>query len=294
MKKIIISIIAIITSILMFSFDEPVYNIRPHTLKVVILCGQSNMEGARTTTYSSTYSGFQKSYIYYKADTTTAGVVINYHQQLYNSWHGADSLVGPDVSFGKEYYDRTGEPILMIKYAEGSSVLCDDGSSFQSRGIWQVDANNTRANGKAHYRKLLNKFLIPCILNCKNRGINLEFVSFFWCQGESDANVLYSSSHYQTELIRLIDSVKVNLNRYGVLSPKFKPIITRLNDVYTPQRPYLYQIRTAQQNVVNHYGGYLINADNFLFQYDNIHFSGDGQVEHGIKAATLLVDSILP
>jgi len=295
MKKILF--IFFIVSCFCFSYikvndAQPMYTNKTDTLNVVLMCGQSNMEGGTNLVYSSTYSGYQKAFIWYKLDSTVLGVPTTYNKSVNSSYRGINSYVGPDVSFGYVYNQLTNKKILMIKYALGGSAMVDDGTTTTA-GIWQVDADYTRSNGLAHWRKLKYEWMLPIISYFKSKGIVLQFVSFLWCQGEADAASSYRAANYQTKLIQLIDSVQWNLNYRNVLSPKFKPIITRIHNRFYPARTYDDDIRTSQVNVANYFNGYWINSDTFSLYSDSTHWTPVGQISQGYLQAHYLVDSIL-
>lgn len=275
----------------------PLYCYVRKSLKAVIMGGQSNMEGgSNLAAPSATYQGYQRAWIYFKTDSsrTDNGIITQYNQAVNSSYRGQNAYVGPDVSVGYAYEVATGERILMIKYALGGSNLVDDGTTIQANGIWQIDADPTRASGLLHYRILINNFVIPCIKRCKAAGIDIEIVSFFWCQGESDSNSSYRSSHYQTELIRLIDGLTDTLETYNAKSQYFKPIITRIHNRFDPVRPYANDVRTAQVNVANYYNSYWINSDAYPLIADSTHWSNIGQQMHGNDFITILTNSVLP
>lgn len=275
----------------------PLYTFQRKTLKTVIMAGQSNMEGgSNLAAPSATYQGYQRAWIYFKTDSsrTDNGIITQYNQAVNSSYRGQNAYVGPDVSVGYAYEAATGERILMIKYALGGSNLVDDGTSIQANGIWQIDADPTRASGILHYKILMNNFVIPCIKRCKAAGVDLDVVSFFWCQGEADANSPYRSSHYEAELIRLIDAVEDSLTAYNVKSSYFKPVITRIHNRFSPARPYANDVRTAQVNVANYYNSYWINSDAYPLIADSTHWTATGQQTHGSAFVSILTNSILP
>ncbi len=86
-------------------------------------------------------------------------------------------------------------------------------------------------------------------------------------QGEADALTLARATAYETTLIAMIDKLVTDLTPYNVLSPNFKPIISRIHQSFTPARTYQNNIRTALVNVANHYSGYWINGSE---NFDNI------------------------
>lgn len=261
-------------------------------LDCIICLGQSNEEGGDSATNpSSLYLNSQPyTNIFYKPDlTSTLNGSIQKYQYSINNNSRSNKYPGPDVSVGIQYNTLTGKPLLIIKHAYGGSALVDDGSYVWSTGLWQIDANATRANNLLHYDIALNNFIIPCLNQAVQRGIRLNILATCWCQGESDSGTVYGSSNYQAELIRLFDALETALTPYGVLSPNYKPLITRLHNNYTVgTRPYMSVIRTAQENVAAYYSAQWIDTDAYPVAADNTHWTATGQTTHGIDRATKL------
>lgn len=216
---------------------------------------------------------------------------IQYYNNSINSNYRSNKYPAADCSVGVKYYELTGKPLLIIKYALGGSALVDDGVTTTSAGIWQIDANATRANNLLHYDISMNNFIIPCIEQAQRRGIRLNIIADCWMQGETDTGILYRANNYQPELIRLFDATRAALTPYGVLSPNFKPLITRIHNNFPNQptvRPYLSTVRTAQENVASYYGCEWIDSDAYSLAADLIHYNATGQIQHGIDRAIKL------
>jgi len=266
------------------------------TLDAIICMGQSNEQGDGTANVSNAYKNSQpNTLIFYKPDETSTdnGVLQNYQWGV-NSRYPGNFRASPDCSVGVEYNTLTGKPLLIIKYAVSGSALVDDGSTTTAVGLWQIDANNSRANNRLLYNMALNNFIIPCINYCTRNEITLNIIASCWTQGEADSNTLIRANNYQTELIRLFDALKTALLPYGVLSENYKPLITRIHNNFTVgTRPYLSTVRAALENVANYYGGQWINSDSYAVIADNTHWSNLGQEQHGIDRANKLVDYYL-
>jgi len=266
------------------------------TLDAIICMGQSNESGSDPTSVSAIYRNSQpNTYIYFKPDDTSSNNgTLQQYQWGVNSMYNGSFLASPDCSVGVEYNTLTGKPLLIIKYAVSGSALVDDGSTTTAVGLWQIDANNSRANNRLLYNMALNNFIIPCINYCTRNEITLNIIASCWTQGEADSNTLIRANNYQTELIRLFDALKTALLPYGVLSENYKPLITRIHNNFTAgTRPYLSTVRTALENVANYYGGQWINSDSYAVVADNTHWSDLGQEQHGIDRANKLVDYYL-
>lgn len=260
-------------------------------LDAVLCFGQSNEEGSSNNgTASAIYLGTQKNtYIFYKPNditTTNNGRIQAYKFGLNNNYRPTSSY-GPDISLGYAYNQSTGKPLLIIKYALGGSGLFVDGV-FRAAGNWQVGADPILSNNLVHHDIALNSFVIPCINICKARNIKLNIKAGFWMQGEADANSFTASLVYESLLIQFWDSIISTLTPYGVLSPNFKPVISRIHDKFSPPRPYQNEIRTALVNVANHYNSYWINTDSYNVESDFTHFTIASQEQHGIDRNTIL------
>jgi hypothetical protein len=266
------------------------------TLDAIICMGQSNEAGGGSSSVGVAYRNSQpNTYIYFKPDDTSSNNgTLQQYQWGVNSMYNSNFLASNDCSVGIEFNRLTGKPLLIIKYAVSGSALVDDGSTTTAVGLWQIDANNSRANNRLLYNMALNNFIIPCINYCTRNEITLNIIASCWTQGEADSNTLIRANNYQTELIRLFDALKTALLPYGVLSENYKPLITRIHNNFTVgTRPYLSTVRTALENVANYYGGQWINSDSYAVVADNTHWSDLGQEQHGIDRANKLVDYYL-
>ena len=267
------------------------------TLDTIICMGQSNEQGDGTADVSVAYKNSQpNTLIFYKPDETSTdnGVLQKYNWALNSRYAGVNFRASPDCSVGIQYNALTGKPLLIIKYAVSGSALVDDGSTTTAVGLWQIDANNSRANNRRLYSIALNNFIIPCINYCTRNEITLNIIATCWTQGEADSNTYLRAINYETELIRLFDALKTALIPYGVLSENYKPLITRIHNNFTVgTRPYLNVVRGALENVANYYGGQWIDSDSYAVVADNTHWSNLGQEQHGIDRANKLVDYYL-
>jgi len=266
------------------------------TLDAIICMGQSNESGSDPSSVGVAYRNSQpNTYIYFKPDDTSSNNgTLQQYQWGVNSTYDASFLASVDASVGIEFNRLTGKPLLIIKYAVSGSALVDDGTTTTAVGLWQIDANASRANNRLLYSRALNNFIIPCINYCTRNEITLNIIASCWTQGEADSTTLIRAVNYESELIRLFDALKAALLPYGVLSENYKPLITRIHNNFTVgTRPYLSTVRTALENVANYYGGQWINSDSYAVIADNTHWSYLGQAQHGIDRANKLVDYYL-
>lgn len=265
-------------------------------IKVFLFMGQSNEDGGSSSpTHSLQYRNYDNSFIFFKPNNTATdnGEIQSYKHGVNNTSFGAFYLqqVCSQTTFGKHLYEQTGETILMIKYAKGGSALVDSGESY-ANGNWEINAN--LANGTKHYPIALNNFFIPAINKLKAMQMDFEIVATFWCQGESDSTTEFRANLYQDKLIELFDRLKYDLNTFGVLAENYKPIITRIHNNFTPgTRPYMDTVRTALENVANHYSSYWIDSDAYSLAADLTHYNYLGQEQHGIDRANIIINNFL-
>lgn len=254
-------------------------------LDCVLFSGQSNENGGGVGTAVSPYVDFQSSYSFFNNQLSSFKFgVNNNHLPLELSY------VCRQISFGKRYKDLTGKPILMLKYAYSGSCLVDNGTPYVN-GLWQHDANPANCNGLKHSDIWLNDFVLPAIALAEKNGYRLNIIADAWCQGEGDSILQNRAENYYDKAIELFDWRKSQLEPLGVLSPTFRPLITRIhNNFNAGTRPYLDVVRTALVDIATHYSAEWINSDAYSLFADNIHWNYSGQVQHGIDTADKIVN----
>lgn len=274
----------------MYTVKNKLYNF---TIDAIVMGGQSNEAGGSGMgTPTSTYLTSQpNTWIFDKNNdrsSTDNGRIQNLLYGQNQNWDSAHYTTnGPEISCGLEYNSQTGKPLLIIKYAQGSSALVDDGSTITANGIWQIDADVTRASNLLHYTILVQYFIIPCIQKLRSKGINVRIKAFHWCQGETDSQTLARANDYENQLTRLINKLITDLTPYNVLASNFRTIITRTN-INTTGATYINAIRTAQTNVASAFSGNIINSDSYTLDA-LLHYVAASQVQHGIDIANILV-----
>ncbi len=255
----------------------------------IIIAGQSNATGTNITgTVSAIYQPTQMSRIFWKNNNSSSvdnGTIQNLCYNVNNNWQTSGLIYqGSELSLGYQYSLDTGLPLFIIKYTAPGTFLVDDGITVQSLGLWDVNANATRANNILHYNIMLNNFILPAIQKMKTMGITLNIKAFSWIQGESDAANLICSNNYYTKFVTLFDKLVTDLTSYNVLSPNFKPIISGLNN--SNNYTYYSTIATAQTNISNHYVCPLINTSAYVMEADNIHYTKAAQTQQGLDINT--------
>lgn len=176
------------------------------------------------------------------------------------------NFFGPEITLARELY--TSHPnIAVIKCAYGGSNLAVD----WKKGI---------GSGNQLYELMMDQIKIATnILN--NIGSNYKFIGFFWMQGESDASNLSYANEYETNLLNLIQNLRVDLNSHNL-----KFVLGRIG-INLPS-PYDYKqiVRTAQINVANSDSLVeWIDIDDLPLDTDNIHLLAEGVKTLGTRMA---------
>lgn len=256
----------------------------------IVMSGQSNMEGGSDTGDPLPEYLLQPNTIMFhkhnNASSTANGALETLRFGRNQMWRIPNLLFsGPELSLGYKHYQETGKRLLIIKYAYSGSLLVDDGVNVSTTGLWDVNASPARVNGLPHYSNLINNFVIPGLLKAKAAGFIVNLKAFSWCQGEGDALSEVRSAAYEGKLIQLIDKFVEDVTPYNVLSPNFKPIITRIHNNFDPVRTYQNEVRAALDNVAVNYGTTAIDSDAYPLESDFTHFTrsgeGSGQQLHG-------------
>lgn len=165
---------------------------------------------------------------------------------------------GTEFSFGKKLSDALSDVVFINKYAIGGSTL----------EIVVGDDWNTANVGE------LYDYLKQEITDA---GDEDNIKALIWIQGTSDADDAGRSGNYESNLINLINGIRVHVG-----NPDLKIIIILLNDNLAAAHPYKSQIRTAQcavreimSNVVT------INPNLISLQIDNVHPNAQGNEDLG-------------
>lgn len=269
-------------------------------LPIVVMAGQSNMEGdnSDTTALSAPYVGaLTNAKVYFKNTTsgTTNGVIQNLQNGVNNNWRSATlSSNGPEIGVGYHLPLLISHQIGIIKYSLGGSRLVDDGVTVSNAGLWDVDGNASRAGAFGlHFPILVNNFVKPALQKYIDAGFNPRLYAFSWCQGEADATIQYCADNYQTKLVQLLNQFKIDLQPFEPNVVNMNVIITRIHNNFNPgTRPYLTEVRTAQENVGNTYANALwLNSDSYAVKTDNIHWTRQAQAaQHGQAVAIELAN----
>ena len=164
---------------------------------------------------------------------------------------------GPEVSFAHNMSRRfPNDQHIIIKYAAG-------GSDMQQ---WMP--------GNRFYRNMLRE--VRFSLNQSSRRVD----AIFWMQGESDAKNKFRAAHYGTRLRQFINSLRRDLR-----SPSSMFVIGQINPKGNGY-PMVNLIQREQQQVNSQvWNTRLVSSHGLGKNYDNVHYSAQGQVELGRRFA---------
>ena len=162
-----------------------------NSAQVVILLGQSNMEG-------NAYNMYLKKTIPQKADMYAQGfsdVKIAYHNSGGYTSNGefvdvnlgqgyTENRFGPEVGIAEAMHNANKKNVFLIKYAIGATSLS---------GHWIPPS--CRAGGGPLYKEAV-KFVLDCINKLEDMGYYPEIKAICWMQGEDDSNGNQYNSYY--------------------------------------------------------------------------------------------------
>ncbi|SFK69047.1 sialate O-acetylesterase [Lysobacter sp. cf310] len=256
------------------------------TLRTYIVAGQSNAEGTgvrrnnpanglnpQQDLYTIGFGHWDSDYtqaLIYKGhpdsgvgpgwDAMRPAYGSGYEHSLYRN-----NMFGPELAIGREVAAHLKEPIAIIKYSKGGTLLAVDWDPTDP-GINRYD------------------YLINTINHATQAmaagGIALDIQGVFWMQGESDSGDIKYAQHYQANLERLIATLRTQLNK-----PTLDFYVATIRD--TPVWTYRQHIWNAQQAVADADPNvYLVNGrDLEAYNNDPMHYTARGQVTLGQRFA---------
>jgi hypothetical protein len=142
-------------------------------LPIVILAGQSNMEGGdKTNPVPIPFNGtVNNCLVFYKPTSSNVnnGRVQTLKFGTNNNWRTPTTRYGPEMGLGRYMADSFHKQIGIIKYAYAGSMLVDHG--LFPNGHWQINAvHNTTIK---HYARLLKILLNRGLTALGQKGISL-------------------------------------------------------------------------------------------------------------------------
>lgn len=266
------------------------YQFLPRKLDVLICIGQSNMDGSVIGPHTAPYLGYKECYIFHKPDAsaTDNGMFESFKWKHNNNFGTPKQYVQPIAPMVTEFHNLTQRPLLIIRHSRGGSAMVDNGQPY-ANGFWQIDGNPD--NGTNHYQILMDNFVLPAVQKSLLMSVKLNFIGIWICQGEADCTTQYRAERWGAVFQKLFYAVKDSLLEYGMIDPRFKPLITRVHNNFNPARPFTDVVRQQQMDAAAALNGHWIDSDGFELAPDFTHYSIAGQEQHGLAAAQVLANS---
>lgn len=191
---------------------------KPEEISVIVLAGQSNMEGNTWSQYISTSYGFSEDEVM-RINQGYEGIKMNYRcfwngnpsggTNSYGTFQSVKlgqantiSKFGPEIGIADYLTEKGyGEKVALIKYAVGASVLAP------AAGEWGSPSSGLSKNGK-WYDATLELVSEGLETLEKNTGKKPVIKAMCWMQGESDAgNSSYNNGYFQN-LINFVSDLR--------------------------------------------------------------------------------------
>lgn len=265
------------------SLEEPI--------NIVLLAGQSNMEGAGNydelpADVKDRIKRISHRVQYAFRDEVAKPLsykVSEYHKEKY----GAYKTFGPEMFIGltlAETYPN--KRFLLIKTAYGGTSLY---------GAWNPTWTKANAlQAEKGFKQDLPLFSIfsnnietQLNLLTKNKS-SYNIIGMAWLQGENDAGKEFSALSYQQNLINLINAYRQKFN--------FKTfVIGQINSTYGRFKQGPKIVREAMQNIADkdEYVEIINTSTDPLWldypKHDNVHYNTDGQIKLGKSFAIKLL-----
>ena len=292
MRKIIYLLIGVVT-MMMVACEKEETPIEDNTIDVIVMAGQSNMEGHSWSyklfenTNSSMHpyytNGFEKTKMMFHSDRGTNKSEIFSPVKL---GQGYDTTrFGPEVGIAEELHNRGIEKdVYLIKYALGGTSLYED---------WNVDDVNSL------YHEMVS-YIYDQLVTLEEAGYKVKIKAFLWMQGEADAAEAVTAteaSKYYDNLNKLVSSFRTEFEEYyGVEERgiafvdagisdyqvyKFHTVINSAKETFASEEPEKnYYIDTMAL-------GLEYNKDNT----DYYHFDATSELKLGKEFVSILLDN---
>lgn len=191
---------------------------KPEEISVVVLAGQSNMEGNSYSQYISTSYGFSEEEVD-RIEAGYEGIKMSYRCFYNGAPNGgtdsyglfesvrtgqANSFVkfGPEVGIADYLVEQgLGGKIALIKYAVGASVLAPQ------EGEWGSPSSGREQNGK-WYDAMLDLVASGLETLEQDTGLKPVIKAMCWMQGESDAGVGSYANNYFTNTMNFVHDLR--------------------------------------------------------------------------------------
>lgn len=194
---------------------------RAPVAQVIVLAGQSNMEGNTwndglyAAIGSEKYQAYVDGFPTIKIDFSCAGGSHNSHDKFRTTCLGQGCSIdqfGPEVGLAESLSKLTlTQPVFLVKYAVGGTNLYTD---------WRSPSSGSA--GKLYTNLLL--FVVAALEEVENLGYAPDIRAFCWMQGESDSDVNFASSYYE-RLKDFVGDVRAKLASYTSYPDQVIPFV---------------------------------------------------------------------
>ena len=286
------SIALIITTVACTNTPKIKLNKNTQPINVVLLAGQSNMEGAGNYDELSeeiknriTAIGDR---VQYALKNKVAGPLTYKTSDYHKKKYGAYKTFGPEMLIGLTLAEANpNKHFLLIKTAYGGTSLY---------GAWNPYWTKAKAiKAEKGYKENLPLFSIfsqniekqLTLLASQNKSYKI--LGMVWFQGENDATKEFSAISYQQNLTNLIKKYRKKFN--------FEPfIIGQINSTYGKFKQGPEIVRNAMQNISDEdqYVDIINTTTNSNWldypKHDNVHYNTEGQIKLGKDFAKKLMN----
>jgi hypothetical protein len=227
---------------------------RPEPPLVMLLVGQSNMEGFGRT-----------------ADLSAEEAVWPVEVRYFDRWREVEVLgrnnFGPEIGMARILADALpGREIRLVKVAVGGTSLLDWAPAWDST----TAAITGHADAGPMYAHLM------AAVDTVTAGEEVEIGAVFWMQGERDARFAEVGPGYGERIAVLVAALREDLGREDM------PFILGIVNPPADRYPALDTVRAAQRALASddpHV--WLVDTDDLSKLPDNLHYDSSGQLELG-------------
>lgn len=242
---------------------------------VVLLAGQSNMQGNSGGTVDATLDPPHTRVFSYGATGTYAGQIVQASDPLAHRDPNVP-VVGPGMQFARQYVATvpSSRKVLLVPAAYG-------GTAFGS-GTPRWDARSSWPNNSANLYELA---ITQTLAALTAAGPSARLRAILWVQGESDALAGMTATDYRTHLEYLIDGLRARLSApnvpfvIGAMVPEF----ISANGSAAAAIDGVHQATPTRKDYTAYAAG-----PSGMQRGDNLHYSPAGARELGARMATAL------
>ena len=191
---------------------------KPDELSVIILAGQSNMEGNTWSSYVSTSYGFNEDEVaqikagyddikmnyrcFWNGNPSGGTTSYGQFKSVRLGQANTTAKFGPEIGIADYLTEHGhGEDVVLIKYAVGASVLAP------AAGEWGSPSSGRSQNGK-WYDATLTLVADSIVSLEETTGKKPVIKAMCWMQGESDAGNANYNSHYYDNLTNFVNDLR--------------------------------------------------------------------------------------